>query len=160
LTRPLVAFSLLAATAVALATAFAWGFALPNGAWMVAAAIVAMKPSAAASAYASGQRVAGAILGGILAGLLLSAVHNKSALEVVIVLFLAVGIALHEVNYAHYYACISLAVLTALALPRPGNLSVVWERIGWTLVGVLIALSVTLLTDLLRNREQPSAAAA
>ena len=39
----------------------------------------------------------------------------------VIVLFVAVGIALHAVNYAVYCACISTAVLTALV--RWGPLS-------------------------------------
>jgi hypothetical protein len=159
LSRPLITFSLLAAAAVGLATAVAWGFDLSNADWMPIAAIVAMKPSPAASAYASGQRVAGAILGGLLAGLLLSAVHDTTLLEVVIVLFVAVGITLHEVNYAHYYTCISVAVLTALALPHPGNLSVIWERVLWTLVGVAIALGVTFLAGLISHREQPRVAA-
>jgi hypothetical protein len=158
--RPLVTFAVLAAVAVGLATAVAWGFVIPNAVWMPVAAIVAMKPSLGASAYAGGQRIAGAILGGILAALLLTVVHNQTALAVVIVLVGAVGIALHEVNYALYYACISTAVLTALGLPHPGNLADNWERVAWTLTGVVIALAVIYVAGVVTNWESHRTATA
>lgn len=151
--RPLVTFALIAAIAVALATAVTWGFHLPYADWMPIAAIVAMKPTFDASTYRSGQRVAGAILGGLLAALLLSAVHNDTALAAGIVLFAVVGAALHEANYAIYYTCMSAAVLLVLSLSHPGTVSDIWARTVWALVGVLIALGVTFLAGWVRDWE-------
>jgi hypothetical protein len=141
----LVAFALLGAVAVALATAVAWGFALANADWMPIAAIIAMKPSFQASAYVGAQRVAGAILGGVLAALLLSTVHDRFSLEVAYVLLLALANAIHDVNYAFYATAISASTLIALGLPHPGSWTDIWQRVGWTLAGVAIALAVMLI---------------
>ena len=56
----------------------------------------------------------------------------------------ALGVALHEVNYALYRASISTVVLTWLGLPHPTSLTTNWERVAWTVAGVGIALCVTL----------------
>jgi uncharacterized membrane protein YccC len=154
----LVEFAVLGAVAVALKVAIAWGLNLPNAVWMPAGAIIALKPSY--DAYAGAQRVAGAIVGAILAAILLSTVHEKTVVEVAIALFLAVGIALHNANYALYSAGIATAVLMALGLADLGNLSANWERVAWTFVGIAIALAVMLLAaSLSRNRAQPQVAA-
>jgi uncharacterized membrane protein YgaE (UPF0421/DUF939 family) len=160
LSRPLVTFAVLAAVAVALATAVAWGFDLPNADWMPVAAVVAMKPSLQASTYVAGQRVAGALVGAILAALLLSAIHDRTFLAVMVVIIGALGVALHEVNYALCCASISTVVLTWLGLPHPTSLTTNWERVAWTVAGVGIALSVTLVADWAHTRMPQRAARA
>jgi uncharacterized membrane protein YccC len=148
----LVTFATVAAVAVALATAVAWGFHLPNSDWMPVAAVVAMKPSLQASTYVAGQRVAGALVGALIAALLLSAIHDLTYLAVILVVIAALGVALHEANYALYSACISTVVLTWLGLPHPTSLQANWERVTWTLAGVGIALAVTFLADVIHTR--------
>jgi uncharacterized membrane protein YccC len=104
--------------------------------------------------------VAGAIIGAILAAILLSTVHEKAVLEVAIALFLAAGLALHDANYALHSAAIATAVLTALGLSDPGNLSANWERVAWNFVGIVIALAVMLLAaNLFSNRARSRGAA-
>jgi hypothetical protein len=152
ISRPLVTFSVLAALAVALATAVAWGLDLPNAVWMPVAAIVAMKPRVDASVYVAAQRVAGALVGALLSGILLTFVHDRTILVVLILVLGILAGALHDVNYALYCACISTLVLIALGLPHPGNLADNWERVVWTLAGVGIAILVTFLIDVARNR--------
>jgi hypothetical protein len=159
-TRPLVAFAVLAAVAVALATAVAWGFDLPNAVWMPASTLVALKPSLQASAYIAGQRVAGAVLGAIAAGVLLSLVHQQPILILILVVIGALGVALHEVNYAHYCACIATVVLIALGLSHPGDVASDWERVAWTLAGVGIALVVMLVASLATQSMPQQAATA
>jgi uncharacterized membrane protein len=149
---PLIVFSVLAAVAVGLATAIAWGFNLANAVWMPVGALVAMKPSADASMYVAGQRVAGALIGAVVSGLVLTFVNDPTILVVLIVILGVLGGALHDANYALYCACISTVVLTAMGLPHPGNLSDNWERVVWTLAGVVIAVLVTLLMETARSR--------
>jgi hypothetical protein len=123
LSRPLVSFAGLAAVAIALATAVAWSFHIPNADWMPVSAVVAMKPRFDASARAAAQRVAGALLGAILAATLLTVVHDQSILILLIVVLAVFGDTIHDASYAFYCLCISTAVLIAMGLPHPGNLA-------------------------------------
>jgi hypothetical protein len=160
LSRPLVVFAALAALAVGWGTGVAWGFNLPNALWLPVATVVALRPSMQASAYVAGQRVAGALLGAILSGILLTTVHDRTVLAIFIALVVALGVALHEVNYALYCTCIATAVLIGLGLSHPGSLADNWERVAWTLAGIGNALLVGLVIDLARSRAAPRAATA
>jgi hypothetical protein len=152
LAAPLVVFALLAAVAVAIATAIAWGFAIPNADWMPVATVVAMKSRLADSISIAAQRVAGTLIGAIASAILLSFVHDQTVIIVIMVVVCALGVALHEVNYALYCACIAMIVLTALGLPHPGDLADNWQRVAWTFVGVGIALVVMFLADVVHPR--------
>jgi Fusaric acid resistance protein-like len=152
ISRPLVSFAGYAALAVASATAVAWGFHVPDADWMPLGALVAMKPKFDASVYIAGQRVAGALIGAILAALLLTLVSDRTILLVLIVVFVGIGNAVHDANYALFYACISTEVLISLGLPHPGDLAENWARVAWTLVGVGIAISVTFVADPTRHK--------
>lgn len=155
--RSLLLFAGLATLAVALATAVAWGFDLPNAVWMPVAALGAIKPGLAASAYRSGQRVAGTVIGGIVAALVLMAVHNAIILAIIVVVVAAVGAALHEVNYALYSLCISTVVLIGLDLSQRGGFANIWERIAWTLAGVGLALVAMFLATWSASQRAPTA---
>lgn len=163
LTRAIVAFSVLRALAVTVAVAIAWAFDLPNAYWMPLAALIAMKPTLEQSTLVAEQRLAGALIGSVLAAVFLLSIDSKHALEVLIVLFLALGTTIRMVNYAFYTALTAAGALVALNLPNPANLSAEGERVVYTLVGVGIGVLVMLLGGLLAKRTsnepaQPAAA--
>jgi hypothetical protein len=147
LSRPQVSYAVLAAVAVALATAVAWGFGLPNADWMPVATIIAIKPSLEASTYVGGQRVAGTLVGAILATILLYTVHDRTLLEVLLVAAVALGNAAHDMNYALYCVGITTNILIWLGLPHPASVTDTWQRVAWTLIGAGIAVAVMLLAD-------------
>jgi hypothetical protein len=151
LSRPLIVFSVLRALAAAVTVGIAWGFKLPHADWMPVAALVVMKPGLDESLLVAEQRVAGAILGALLAAGFLTVVHDKHLLAVLILVFGALAGAVHAVNYAIYCTCVAAAVLIALGVGEPGNLSANWERVGWTLAGVAIGLGVIVLAGLARK---------
>ena len=152
LTRPIVLFALIRATAIAIAVAIPFGLHLPNADWMPIATLIAMAPSLEQSTLLAEQRLAGAILGALIAAALLLTVDNKHVLEAAVVVLLTVGIAIHGVNYAHYTAAIAAAVLIAIDLPHPSNFTHEALRVLYTFLGVGLAVLVMLLADQLRKR--------
>jgi hypothetical protein len=158
LTRPIVLFAVIRAVAVSIAVAIAFGLQLPNAYWMPIAAIIAMKPSLQQSTFVAVQRVVGTILGGALAALVLLAVDNRTALEVIIVVLLALAGSIRTVNYAWYTAAVAGAVLIAMDVPHPSNLTDEGRRILFTFAGVGIAVIVMFLAGLLQKRTAAKAA--
>jgi hypothetical protein len=152
LTGPVVAFSVIRALALSVSVAIAFGFHVPNADWMPVATLVAMKSNLQQSAFVAEQRLSGAILGAAVAALFLLTVHNKHALEVVIVLLAAVAVSIRTVNYAFYCAAIASSVLIAMDLAHPTNFASEGRRVLFTLAGVGIGVAVTLLTTLLQKR--------
>ena len=152
LTRPIILFALIRAIAIAIAVAIAFGLHLPEADWMPIATLVAMVPSLEQSMLVSEQRLAGAILGALVAAVLLLTVHNKHVLEVGVVVILTLGVAIHGVNYALYTAAIAAAVLIAIDLPHPTNLSHEGLRVLYTFLGVGLAVLVMLLATQLGKR--------
>jgi hypothetical protein len=157
LTRPLILYAVIRAVAVAITVAIAFGLELPNADWMPIAALVAMKPSLAASTLVAMQRLAGAIIGAAVAAAFLLTVDNKVALAVVIVLLGTLAGVIRMVNYAWYCAAVAAAVLIALDLPHPSNLTDEEHRILFTFIGVGIGVLITFLADLLGKRRQAGA---
>ena len=104
LTRPMILFAVIRAVAVSIAVAIAFGLQLPNAYWMPIAVIIAMKPDLQQSTFAAVQRVAGTAIGAAVAALVLLTVHNKTALEVIIVLLFGLAAAIRFVNFAWYTA--------------------------------------------------------
>ena len=103
LTRPIILFAVIRAVALSIAVAIAFGLKLPDAYWMPIAAIIAMKPDLQQSALVAEQRVAGTIVGAAVAALVLLAVDNRTALEVVIVVLLALAgsIRTRELHLVH-----------------------------------------------------------
>jgi fusaric acid resistance family protein len=151
LTRPLILYAVIRAVAVTIAVAISFGLKLPDADWMAIAAIVAMKPSLQQSALVAEQRVAGTIVGAAVAVAVLLPVDNITALEVIVVVLLALGAAIRTMSYTFYTAAAAAAVLIAADVPDPSNLSHEGRRILFTLAGVGIAIIVMLLAGLLQK---------
>ena len=160
LTRPVVLFALIRALAVAIAVAIAFGLHVPNADWMPIAAFVATKGSLQQTTLVAEQRLAGALLGAALAALFLLTVHDKHALEVVIVLLAVVAASIRTVNYALYCTAIAALVLIAMDLPHPTDFADEGRRVLFTLVGVGIGVLVMLLANLIQKRSAKGAAQA
>ena len=160
LTRPVVLFALIRALAVAIAVAIAFGLHVPNADWMPIAAFCAIKGSLQQTTLVAEQRVAGALLGAALAALLLVTVHDKHALEAVILLLAVVAASIRTVNYALYCAAIAALVLIAMDLPHPSDFADEGRRVLFTLVGVGIGVLVMLLANVLQKRSSEGTAQA
>jgi Fusaric acid resistance protein-like len=152
LTRPLILYAVIRAVAVSIAVAISFGLKLPDAYWMPIAAIIAMKPSLQQSALTAVQRVAGTIVGAAVAALVLLAVDNRTALEVIVVVLVALGASIRTMSYTWYTAAIAGAVLIAADVPHPSNLTDEGRRILFTFAGVGIAIIVLLLAGLLQKR--------
>jgi len=151
LTRPIILFAAVRAVAVSIAVAIAFGLKLPDAYWMPIAAIIAMKPDLQQSTLVAEQRVAGTIVGAAAAALVLLAVDNRTALEVIIVVLLALAGSIRTVSYTWYTAAVAGAVLIAADVPHPSDLSHEARRILFTLAGVGISIIVLLLAGLLQK---------
>ena len=156
LTRPLVAYAVLRAVALAIAVAIPFGLQLPNADWMPVAALVAMKPSLAQSALIGEQRLAGAFIGAVLAALVLLTIDNRVALEVIMIVVFTLGGAIRYVNYALYCAAIAAGVLIGMDLPHPSDLAAEGRRVLYTFIGVGIGVLVMLVANLLAKRSAPA----
>ena len=157
LTRPIVLFALIRASALAASAAIAFGLHEPNADWMVIATLIAMKPSIEQSRLVGLQRVIGASMGAVVAIPILLAVHDKTALEAAIILLAAIGASIHGVNYAYYTAAIASAALIAADLPHPTNYAAEGRRVLFTLIGVGIGVIVMFVADRLQKHSVKSA---
>ncbi|WP_381802701.1 FUSC family protein [Streptomyces niveus] len=158
LTAPLIMFALIRALVMAGTVALAFGLNLSHGVWLPIAAMIAMKPSLAQATLVSAQRLVGAAIGAVAAALLLLVPASETGLrlfavergfEVVALVLLMHGVAIHFWNYALYSAAIAAGVLILVDLPQPSDYAAEGYRVLWTLCGVAIALLVMLLAGLL-----------
>jgi uncharacterized membrane protein YccC len=160
LTRPLIAFAVIRAIAIAGAVALAFGLNLSHSYWLPVAAIVAMKPSLEQSTLVAVQRLFGALIGAAAAMLLLIPANETGlrlfaialGLEVVALVLLMHGAAIRFWNYALYCETIAAGVLILPDLPQPSNYSADGYRVLWTLCGVGIGVLVMFLASLLSRR--------
>ena len=157
LTRPVILFAIIRALAIGIAVAIAFGLHLPNADWMPIATFVAMKSSLGQATLASEQRIVGAVIGALVATVFLLAVENKHVLEAVIVILAAFAASFRAANYAIYSAAVAAAVLIALDLPHPSNLSAEGQRVLFTFIGAGIGVVVLLLAGLLAKHAAKAA---
>ena len=145
------------AAALAAAVAISFGLHLPNAYWMPMATIIAMKPSLQQSALVAERRLAGTVIGAAVAALVLLAVDNRTALEVIVVVLVALAASIHTVNYAWYTAAMAGAILIAADVPHPSNLADEGRRILFTFAGVGIAVIVMFVADRLQKHAAKAA---
>ena len=94
---------------------------------------------------------AGTVVGAAVAALVLLAVDNRTALEVIVVVLVALGASIHGVNYAWHTAALGAAILIAADVPHPSNLADEGRRILFTFAGIGIAVIVMFLADQLQK---------
>ncbi|MFE5326004.1 FUSC family protein [Embleya sp. NPDC056575] len=157
LSRQVVLYCVIRAVAVAAAVAIAFGFSLPNADWMPVAALIAMKPSLRQSTVTALQRLTGAVIGAVVASVFLLAVDNKIALGVVVVIVGGLAGAVRAVSYTWYVAAVAATVLIAEGMPHPAGLAEEARRVGFTFVGVGIAVLVTYLATMAAKRRAGAA---
>ena len=153
LTRPVVLFALVRASAIAGSAAIAYGLHEPNADWMVIATLIAIKPSIEQTKLVGLQRITGAAIGAVVAIPILLTLHDKRALEATIILLAAIGACIHGVNYAYYTAAIASAALIAADLPHPTNYAAEGRRVLFTFIGVGIGALVMLTADHMKKRQ-------
>ena len=160
LTRPVILFAIIRAVAVAIAVAIAFGLQLPNADWMPVATLVAMKSSLGQATLAAEQRLVGTLIGALVATVFLLTVDHKHILEAVIVILMAFAASFQAANYAIYCAAVAAAVLIALDLPHPSNLTAEGERVLFTFIGLGIGIIVLVLAGLLAKHAAKAASPA
>jgi uncharacterized membrane protein YccC len=160
LTRPVVLFAAVRALTVAVAVAIPFGLKVPQAFLMPVGTIIALKPDLAQSTLLAEQRVVGTLIGALVAAVFLLTVESKHVLVAIIVVFFASMASLFKVNYALFCAALAGAVLIALDLPNPTNFSAEGRRVLYTLAGVALAVIVSLLLGLLKERSARAAPAA
>lgn len=151
ITRPVVAYAVLRALAVGGAVAIAFGLEVPNADWMPIAALIAMKTNLQQSTLAAVQRVVGTILGAVIAVVLLLTVDNPHVLGAAVLACALLGGAMRTVNYALYTMAMAGAALIAMDIADPTDLATEGRRILFTLVGVAIAIGITVLASWLQR---------
>jgi len=161
LTRPVIAFAVLRAVAIAGSVALAFGLSLSHAQWLPIATIIAVKPTLHQSSVSAAQRIIGALIGSIAAALLLLIPADEHglkllaidhAIEAVALMLFMHAVAIRLWNYALYTAAIAAAVLILGELVQPSNYSAEGDRVLWTLAGVGIGVLVMLLAGLLAKR--------
>ena len=160
LTRPVALFALIRALTVAFAVAIPFALKVPQAFLMPVATIIALKPDLEQSTLLAEQRAVGTLIGALVAAVFLLTVDSKHALVAVIVIFFAAMASLFKVNYALFCAALAAAVLIALDLPNPTNFSAEGRRVLYTVAGVALAVIVSLLLGLLKERSAKAAPAA
>ena len=161
LSRPIIAFAVIRALAIAGSVAIAFGWNLSHADWLPIATIIALRASLEQSTLMAAQRVIGALIGAGAAMLVLLIPANEHGLrlfevsrglEVVAIVLVMHGVAIRFWNYAFYTAAIATAVLILLDIPQPSNYSAEGYRVLWTVIGVSIGVLVMLLAGLLAKR--------
>lgn len=104
---------------------------------------------------AAEQRLVGAMMGAGLACLVVLTVDDKLLLLVIMVVLSAVEFAFQFVNNALYNAAVSAYALIAMDLSTHSSLAVEGQRVLYTLIGVGIAVAVTLIAQWLQDRSPP-----
>ncbi len=143
---PLFHFDLLKALAAAIAVAIGLGFNLPYAYWIPLFTHIVMQPGVQDSFYLLVLRLLATIVGAVLASVLLGTIHNNNViLEVIAVICVFIGVAVHNVNLLTYLFFSTLSILLLDSLSAPGTLTDVRARVLNVLIGSLIAVAFALL---------------
>lgn len=142
---PLFHFNVLKALAVALAAGIGLGFNLPYAYWIPLFTHIVMQPGRRDSLSVFVLRLLATIVGAVLASVLLGSIHSSAILEVIAVICVFIGVALHNVNLLTYLFFTTLSILLLDGLSTPGTLTDVRARVLNVLIGSLIALAFALL---------------
>ena len=127
------------------------GFHIEHGYWLTITVLVIVKPDFAATRLRAGERVFGSIVGGAVGILVVALVHNKLALDVLLVLFCIIAYSHSQTNYGVFSTFLTPFVVLLINMAGPSNWRIALVRIMNTVIGGALALIVAYL---LRPREK------
>ncbi|HSW80744.1 MAG TPA: FUSC family protein [Candidatus Saccharimonadales bacterium] len=156
LTKPMIAFAVIRAIAMAIAVAIPFGLNLSHGYWIPIATMLSMKANLTQATIFSFQRITGTIIGTALAAALLWGVNSKLELITAALILLANGGAIRFVNYAWYTAATAAGALFAIDLFTPTSHTAEWQRVGYTFIGLGIGVLVMFIAITLGKRKAKS----
>ncbi len=158
-TSPQFRFVLLKALAVTIGTVIALGFHLPHADWVPLFTLVVFQPDLEQTLNIFVPRLVGTILGATLAAVLLSSVHNKDLLALVIIVSAFIAYTMIKANLLIYMFFYTTELLLLIDLPTPGSLTDVWARVVNVFIGALIAVVVVFLFLRPSQKKESSSAA-
>ncbi len=158
-TRRAIAFAVARAVAGSLSVGIAFGLHLPYAEWTPISTLSALKPGLQQTTLMASQRVAGTIIGAGMAAAFLLAVDSRPVLSALIAVLGGLAGAVRAMSYLWFAAATAAAVLIAVDLPHPSDLTVEGLRILFTLIGVAIAVGVMLLGALIARTSAGSGSA-
>ena len=144
---------------LAVATSFAVAiyktFHLDHGYWLALTALVILKREWNATKQRAWERIAASAAGGLMGALLAAAVHNRAALDGLLLLFCVLAYSNLPRHYGMYVFFLTPFVVLMINSVAPGNWEIALVRIGYTLAGGALALFVAALLRLQEKEETP-----
>ena len=127
--------------AIGIATAIYRFLHLPRGYWMPLTALLVLKPDFNDTFARGAARIAGTILGAGIAALIVTELHPRSAVVIVLLLaFVWAGYALFRMNYTIFTIAITGYVVFILKLSGVGEITAITARAIDTIAGGGLAL--------------------
>lgn len=135
-----------------IAVAIQKGFRLDHGHWIIVTALVIVKPDYFSTRKRALERMMGAAVGGIAAILLAAAVRTELALDLLLALLAVLAYSHVRRSYGMYTTFLTPFIVLMLNIGHPGDWELAIVRVGDTLAGGALALTVAVL---LRPEKDP-----
>ncbi|QDO25655.1 hypothetical protein FNV65_54840 [Streptomyces sp. S1A1-8] len=113
---------------------------LSHGAWATLAVLRVLRPQYSITRERVAQRVIGNLVGGVSAALLIAAVHQPTAIALILFAIITAGFTLRPVNYAFWVVFGTPLVLLLGTVNHPGDWLDALVRIAMTVLGTAAAL--------------------
>jgi hypothetical protein len=118
---------------------------LERGYWLIITVLVIVKPVFVDTRRRALERVLGSIVGGAVAALLAASIHNIVALDLLLLIFSVLAYSHVQQNYGLYVLFLTPFVVLMIETVEPTDWHLVLFRIGYTLIGGAIALTISYL---------------
>jgi len=118
---------------------------LERGYWVIITVLVIVKPVFADTRRRALERVLGSVAGGAFAALLAASIHNIIALDALLLVFSVLAYSHVRENYGIYVLFLTPFVILMIETAEPTDWHVAFVRIGNTLLGGAIAITVSYL---------------
>lgn len=154
-TTPLSRYALLRAAGAASAAAIGWGLGASYPYWAVLTVIICARGGRETSLFITTQYIIATIVGSLLANLFIAYTHNPLVIGLTVVAITFITFTVKDLNYAIQVFFLTNLTLLLISLGASGR-SFAWWRIESILIGSVIVLAVTLISDafIFGKREQ------
>lgn len=153
LQSPVFKFALIKACAVGVAAIVGWLLVGARPFWVVFAPLSIIKPDLHQTAVKGIERIGGTIAGGIIGILMIGNIQQDLVLALLLIVFIFLFLGTVQISYT---MMISLLTLILIVAGRFGGVSAAFsgeERIGATILGVMIAFAVIIIIWLIMKRK-------